>query len=156
MEFRLRDYKNADEEAAFAAWSEAVDDGGSFPRLPPAQRADFLRGWVEGATVTTVAERSGQVAGVSFVAPNFTGPCSHIAKAGYVVSKRHRRFGIGRALVVESMESARRSGFDALMFNLVMESNPSRLLYKDLGFDEIGRIPKAIGDQAAFIYWRQL
>ena len=156
MSLCLRPYEHRDEDAAFAAWAEAVADGGSFPRIPPAQREDFRHAWIAAAQVTTVADQDGVVAGVSFIAPNFTGPCSHIAKAGYVVAKPYRRQGIGRALVVGSLRSAKDLGFDAMMFNLVMSENPSRQLYAELGFSEIGQIPNAIGDQAAHIYWRAL
>jgi GNAT superfamily N-acetyltransferase len=71
-------------------------------------------------------------------------------------AKPRRREGIGRALINHSVEEAKRVGFDAVMLNLVMERNPSRRLYADLGFSEIGRIPFAIGDQAAVICWRSL
>jgi GNAT superfamily N-acetyltransferase len=81
---------------------------------------------------TTVCFLGGEFAGVYFAAPNFTGPCSHIAKAGYVVTKTHRRRGVGRALVADSIRSAIQLGFDAMMFNLVMERNPSRQLYRDV------------------------
>ena len=43
-----------------------------------------------------------------------------------------------------------------MMFNLVFESNPSRVLYESAGFEVIGKIPKARGDEPALIYWREL
>ena len=43
-----------------------------------------------------------------------------------------------------------------MMFNLVLETNPSRHLWESLGFTVVGRIPEAIDGQAALIYWRAL
>ena len=55
-----------------------------------------------------------------------------------------------------SLREARRLGFDAMMFNLVFESNPARAMYDQLGFDEVGRIPDAVEGEDAVIYWRSL
>ena len=43
-----------------------------------------------------------------------------------------------------------------MMFNLVMESNPSRRLYERLGFEAVGRVPEAVGGEDAIVYWRRL
>ena len=55
-----------------------------------------------------------------------------------------------------SLAEARRLGFDAMMFNLVFESNPARAMYRKLGFEEFGRVPKAVDGEDAVIYWRSL
>jgi ribosomal protein S18 acetylase RimI-like enzyme len=67
-----------------------------------------------------------------------------------------RRQGIGRALVEHSIAEARRRGFDALMFNLVFESNPARRLYEALGFVAVGRVPEAVAGEDAVVYWRKV
>jgi ribosomal protein S18 acetylase RimI-like enzyme len=59
-------------------------------------------------------------------------------------------------LVEHSLREARRLGFDAMMFNLVFESNPARAMYHQLGFEELGRIPGAVEGENAVIYWRSL
>ena len=43
-----------------------------------------------------------------------------------------------------------------MMFNLVLEDNPSRALYESVGFVVIGRIPDAKNGQDGMIYWRSL
>ena len=63
---------------------------------------------------------------------------------------------MGTALVEHSLAEARRLGFDAMMFNLVFESNPSRRLYERLGFEVVGRVPEAVGGEDAIVYWRRL
>ena len=155
-EITIRPLQSVDVDSAFSAWAAAVEDGGSFPRVPPARLADFEDVWIRGASSTQVAFLAEELAGVYFVAPNFTGPCAHIAKGGYVVPAHLRRQGIGRQLVEHSLLEARRLGFDSMMFNLVMETNPSRKLYEQIGFVAVGRVPRAIGVEDAYIYWRSL
>ena len=97
-----------------------------------------------------------RLVGAYYVKPNFVGRAAHIANAGYFVLPAHRGRGLGRALVEHSLGEARRAGFDAMQFNLVFASNPARALYRELGFVEIGRIPKAVDDEDAVIYWCSL
>jgi ribosomal protein S18 acetylase RimI-like enzyme len=66
------------------------------------------------------------------------------------------RRGIGRTLVRHSLRQATEAGYTAMMFNLVMETNPSRRLYESLGFEVIGSIPNVHGNESALIYWRKL
>jgi L-amino acid N-acyltransferase YncA len=98
----------------------------------------------------------GRFVGSYYLKPNFPGLAAQIANAGYLVVPALRRRGIGRALAEHSLVEARRLGFRAMMFNIVLEGNPSRTLWRSLGFTEIGRIPEAVRGQAAFIYWRRL
>jgi GNAT superfamily N-acetyltransferase len=73
-----------------------------------------------------------------------------------VVARGHRGAGIGQRLVEDSIARAPAAGFDAIMFNLVFESNPARPLYERLGWREIGRVPRAVDDEPAVIYWRDV
>ncbi|WP_383698261.1 GNAT family N-acetyltransferase, partial [Streptomyces sp. NPDC057494] len=55
-----------------------------------------------------------------------------------------RRQGVGRALVEHSLERARAEGFLAMQFNYVVSTNgPAVALYRKLGFDVVGTLPKA-------------
>lgn len=74
----------------------------------------------------------------------------------YIVARRARRSGIGTELLRHSLDQAREFGFSAMMFNLVLESNPSRRLYEAAGFTVVGRIPEARGNEPGLIYWRHL
>ena len=98
----------------------------------------------------------GYLVGASYIKPNFVGRAAHIANAGYFVSAPYRGTGVGRSLVEHSLREARLLGFDAMMFNLVFESNPARGMYRQLGFEELGRVPKAVDGEDAVIYWRSL
>ncbi len=134
-----------------------MEEGGAFPTEPPASEDDLERAWLGGdEREVTVARANGRLAGSCYVMPNYAGRAAHIANAGYMVHPDFRRRGLGKALVEHSLERSRRLGFDAIMFNLVFESNPARSLYERLGFTVIGRVPDAVGEEAALIYWRAL
>ena len=133
-----------------------MEEGGAFPRDPPADEATFRVGWIDGKTGVYVAHIDGALAGSYHLLPNYDGTAGHIANAGYMVAPEFRRRGLGRALVEHSLGEARRHGFDAMMFNLVIESNPSRRLYEQLGFEAVGRVPEAIRGEDAIVYWRKL
>lgn len=140
--------------ALFDIFDEVVASGDGYPHRPPLTAADFDATWV-GPSVTTVgARRRGTLVGAYYLRANFVGRAAHIANAGYVVGRRWRRTGVGRAMVEDSIRRAPSLGYDAIQFNLVFASNPARALYEELGWREIGRVPRAVEGEDAVVYWR--
>ena len=152
----IREFTPADGDELFEAFSGVVERGEGFPQQAPLTWADFTDYWIAHSSAVMVAIVDGHVAGAYYVKPNFVGRAAHIANAGYFVVPEQRGRGIGRALVVHSLEEAARAGFDAMQFNLVFESNPARALYEELGFRQLGLIPRAVEGENAVIYWRAL
>ena len=146
--------------ALFDLFAEVVASGEGFPHEPPLTDEMFASTWVDQVTMTVAArlESEGQdeLAGAYYLKPNFVGRAAHIANAGYVVSAAHRRRGIGRLLVEDSVWRAPLRGFDSVQFNLVFASNPARGLYEELGWRVVGRLPGAIDGDDCFIYWRRV
>jgi GNAT superfamily N-acetyltransferase len=151
----LRDAEQADHDALFVLFSTIVETGEGFPESPPLDQTRFRASWVD-PPVVVVALVDDRVVGAYYLKPNFPGRAAHIANAGYMVAAAARGRGVGRALVEDSIQRAPTSGFDAIMFNLVFESNPARALYEALGWREIGRIPRGVDDEPAIIYWRDV
>jgi GNAT superfamily N-acetyltransferase len=151
----LRDAEQADHDALFVLFSTIVETGEGFPESPPLDQTRFRASWVD-PPVVVVALVDDRVVGAYYLKPNFPGRAAHIANAGYMVAAAARGRGVGRALVEDSIRRAPTSGFDAIMFNLVFESNPARALYEALGWREIGRIPRGVDDEPAIIYWRDV
>jgi GNAT superfamily N-acetyltransferase len=145
-----------DHDELFRAFSRIVGAREGFPHLPPLLRDDFDDYWVARSSALLVARFEGVLIGGYYIKPNFVGRAAHIANAGYFVLAPYRGTGVGRTLVEHSLREARRLGFDAIVFNLVFESNPARFMYERLGFKEVGRIPAAIDGEDAVIYWRSL
>ncbi|HJQ01866.1 MAG TPA: GNAT family N-acetyltransferase [Jatrophihabitans sp.] len=74
--------------------------------------------------------------------PNRAGPGAHVATASYLVAADARGRGIGRAMVLHSLEQARAGGYRGLQFNAVAASNVYAVkLYHDLGFQTVGAVP---------------
>ena len=130
--------------------------GEGFPHLPPLTREEFDDYWVAQSSALFVARFERTLIGGYYIKPNFVGRAAHIANAGYFVLAPYRSTGVGRKLVEHSLHEAWRLGFDAMIFNLVFESNPARSIYERLGFKEVGRIPAAVEGEDAVIYWRSL
>lgn len=152
----MRPVAASDHDELFGAFARIVEDREGFPQAPPLSRADFDSYWLAPTSVVMVARRRGELAGAYYLKPNFVGRAAHIANAGYFVVARFRGAGLGRMLVLHSLEQAPRLGFDALQFNLVFESNPARRLYEDLGFQVVGRVPRAVEGEDALVYWREV
>lgn len=156
MPVEIRPAAVDDHDELYTAFSRIVGAGEGFPQAPPLTREEFDDFWLAPATAVSVACFGGYLVGASYIKPNFVGRAAHIANAGYFVTAPYRRTGVGRALVEHSLHEARRLGFDAMMFNLVFESNPARGMYRQFGFEELGRIPEAVDGEDAIVYWRSL
>ncbi|MHB1986572.1 MAG: GNAT family N-acetyltransferase [Acidimicrobiales bacterium] len=145
-----------DHDDLFREYSRVVDNLEGFPHAPPLTRAQFEEYWLAHSSAVVIARVDEELAGAYYLKPNFVGRAAHIANAGYFVVSEHRGRGLGHRLVTHSLAEARRLGFDAMQFNLVFASNPAGRMYEALGFVAVGRVPKAIGDEDALIYWRSL
>jgi len=151
----IRQADQGDRDELFSLYSLVVEEGGAFPTEPPADDDDFEGAWWAKQAVF-VACLGDDLAGSYYLTANFGGRAGHIGNAGYMVHREFRRQGIGRRLVEHSIAAAPTLGFDALMFNLVFESNPARRLYERLGFEVVGRVPEAVAGEDALVYWRRL
>lgn len=105
---------------------------------------EALDAWFAPRAAVFLAEQAGVALGASFIRPNGLGGGAHVANAGFVVSEEARGRGIGRALGLHALETARALGYAAMQFNHVIASNrPAVALWTSLGFRELGRAPKA-------------
>jgi len=84
------------------------------------------------------------IVGTYVLKPNSIGRGSHVATATYMVHPKYSKgFGIARAMGEHSISEAKKHGFKAMQFNLVVSTNkPFVELWKKLGFDIAGILPK--------------
>jgi RimJ/RimL family protein N-acetyltransferase len=64
--------------------------------------------------------------------------CRHVADLGLMVAASHRRRGIGRALLEQAAEWARRSGVRKLELHVFPWNEPALALYESFGFEREG------------------
>jgi GNAT superfamily N-acetyltransferase len=111
---------------------------------------------------TLVAVIDGAIAGTAEFHPNFGGPGSHIANAGFMVDPAYGGRGVGRALGAYVVDAARADGFRAMQFNAVVSTNTHAVaLWESLGFDILATIPEgfrhpALGYVGLHIMFRRL
>ncbi len=93
---------------------------------------------------TYVAEEKGQILGTYYIKTNRAGPGRHVCNCGYMVSSKARGKGLATSMCEHSQEIAIKLGYKAMQFNLVATSNDGAVrLWNKLGFDTVGRLPKA-------------
>jgi ribosomal protein S18 acetylase RimI-like enzyme len=145
------DYMHPQEqEVVRALLNLVIIEGKTYPQKQPLSPAEFAAYWFsQDAFVVRSVEQSNthkpkEILGAFYLKPNFPGRCSHICNAGFIVQPQLRGQGIGQFMGEAMLLIAARLGYEAVMFNLVFETNiPSITLWQKLGFEIIGRIPQA-------------
>jgi GNAT superfamily N-acetyltransferase len=89
-------------------------------------------------------DEDGAVLGTANMYANRLGPGAHVASASFMVDPCAAGHGVGRALGEATLEWARTTGFHAMQFNAVVETNTRAVaLWRSLGFEIIGTVPEA-------------
>ena len=134
----------SDFDAIWPIFHRVVGQGTTYAYDPQTTREQAHSIWMSDGVTTYVASLEDQIVGTYILKPNQ--PClgSHVANAGYMVAAEAQGKGIGRAMCEHSLEEARRAGFLAMQFNMVVSTNESAVaLWQKLGFSIVGRIPQA-------------
>jgi L-amino acid N-acyltransferase YncA len=143
-EISIRPGVPADHDELWRIFSKVVATGETYAMAPETTHEEALDYWTGHDRPWWVGELEGRVVGVCMIHPNQPGLGAHVANAAYVVDATARHHHVGRRLVEHSLEQARRLGYRAMQFDFVVQSNVDALdLYKDLGFEVIGRQPEA-------------
>jgi len=143
-ELRFRPAGEADWPLIWPVFEQVVRAGDTYAYDPD---TDFEAGralWLAGPPdqVWLVTDEQGTMLGSYKTGPNRAGPGGHVATASYLVAEAARGRGIGRAMVLHSLEQARAGGYRGVQFNAVAASNEYAIkLYHDLGFRTVGAVP---------------
>jgi len=144
----IREANEADWPHIYPFYSRISDEGRTYA-LPPDQSSQQARAyWLEPAPWrTVVATIDGVVVGSAKMGPNRPGRGSHVATASFMVDPDRQGEGIGLALARHVVEWARSSGYRAMQYNAVVETNEGAVrLWQRLGFRIIGTVPQAFDD----------
>ena len=142
---QIRPYEPADWPEVWALLEPVFRAGETFPHDPAITPEQAQVAWVEQTQAVMVAvDSSGTVVGTYYLKPNSLALGAHVANAGYVVAEHYRRQGIGSRLCQHSLQAARRLGFQAMQFNLVVSTNTAGIrCWQRNGFQVVGTLPGA-------------
>jgi L-amino acid N-acyltransferase YncA len=146
---QIRPYGAADWPALWALLEPVFRAGETFPHDPAISEAEAQVCWVEQSQAVLVAlDAAGDLVGSYYLRPNSLSLGAHVANAGYVVAERCRRQRIGSRLCQHSLQAARRLGFRAMQFNLVVSTNTAGIqCWQRNGFQVVGILPGAFRHQ---------
>ncbi|MGI3223697.1 N-acetyltransferase family protein [Streptomyces sp. GTA36] len=140
----IREAAASDWPRIWPFWHRIVAAAETYAWDPDMSEEDARALWMApGKRVYVAEDATGAVVGSAYVTPNYGGPASHIANAGFMVDPAHSGRGIGRALANHVLETAKADGYRAMVFNAVVETNPAVNLWLSLGFTIVGTIPEA-------------
>jgi len=97
-----------------------------------------------------VADVDGRVVANSEVARK-SGIMDHVGELGISVKAGFRDIGIGTEMMKTLKAESRRMGLKVLVLDVFASNNRARHLYKKMGFEEAGRIPRGICRKGEYI-----
>ncbi|NQT96569.1 MAG: GNAT family N-acetyltransferase [Candidatus Marinimicrobia bacterium] len=141
---------------------QVISTGDTYVFAPDSSREKMLAYWCGDDKHTYVAIIDEKIVGTFFIKDNQPDLGSHVANASFMTLPSAARQGIGTAMGKFSLNEARRLGFKAMQFNIVVKSNAQAVrLWEKLGFKIVGEVPDAFNHQKngltnAYIMWRRL
>ena len=141
----VREYTSGDWPALWAIMEPVFRAGETYAFDPAITKAEAQRVWIEETAATYVAvDETGMLLGTYYIKPNQPGLGAHVCNCGYIVAAAARGQGIASRLCEHSQDEARRLGFRAMQFNLVISTNTRAVrLWQAMGFAIVGRLPGA-------------
>lgn len=145
VRLEIRAGRDEDWSAIWPFLREIVRAGETYTLPTDLTEAEARSRWFRAAPWQTfVAVVDGVVVGTSKFGPNQEGPGSHVANASFMVAPASAGGGVGRALAVSTLQAAQASGFHAMQFNAVVETNSRAVqLWESLGFAILATVPEA-------------
>jgi L-amino acid N-acyltransferase YncA len=142
----IRDARPDDWEAIWPFFRRIVAAGETYAYDRNMDEPEARRIWMLPAPARTVVAIGSEdtVLGTANMYANRGGPGSHVASASFMVDPRHAGRGTGRGLGQYFLDWARESGFRAVQFNAVVETNERAVaLWRSLGFKVLASVPEA-------------
>ncbi len=140
----IRPATGDDADGLWLILEEVIRAGQTYPYSPDMTRNEALDEWLSPDKQTYVAEQDGNILGTYYLCPNKPALGAHVANAGYMVAASGRGRGVGRAMGEHSLAEAKRLGYRAIQFNLVVATNAASVrLWESLGFQTVGTLAGA-------------
>ncbi|MES9986936.1 MAG: GNAT family N-acetyltransferase [Candidatus Thiodiazotropha endolucinida] len=147
----IRKYKETDWSQVWPIIEKVFRAGETYPYSPEITEHEARKLWIVMPQEVYVATaEDGEILGTYYIKPNQPGLGSHVCNCGYIVSENARGKGVASRMCEHSQQVAVDVGFRAMQFNLVVSTNEGAIrLWKKLGFQVIGTVPKAFKSQSA-------
>lgn len=161
-ELTVRPYKQSDQEAVWGIINQVIAGGETYVFYPDSSRDKMMDYWLAREKKVYVVLYDDAIAGTFNIKANMPDRASHVANASYMVSPTHEGKGIGLFMANYSLKEAKRLGYLAMQFNIVIKSNDRAVgLWKKVGFRIIGEIPNAfdhprLGMTNAYVMYKEL
>jgi ribosomal protein S18 acetylase RimI-like enzyme len=158
----IRPAEHRDEDALWRIFQAVVTPGDTYAFPADMSRQDALAMWMAPAAHAYVASDGDEIVGTYLLKANQPGRGAHVSNAAFMVAPAAQGRGVGRAMGEHCLAEARRLGFRAMQFNLVVSTNePAVALWEKLGFEIIGTLPEAfdhktLGLVDAYVMYRSL
>lgn len=159
---KIRSAKLRDHDSLWLIIEQVISAGDTYIFAPDSDRKKMLDYWCAGDKKTYLAEIDGDIVGTFIIKDNFPDLGSHVANASFMTKPNAFGQGIGRTMAEFSLNEAKRLGYKAMQFNIVVKSNTRAVrLWQKLGFEIKGEIPGAFnhkeqGFTNAYIMWKML
>lgn len=139
----IRKAKEKDLDQIWEIFHSVIQTEDTYVFYADTPKSDLRKHWFSSHIHTYVFEEKKQILGMYIVKPNQIDLGNHIANASYMVSPNAQGKGIGKKLCEHSLEQAKRLGFRAMQFNVVVSTNTRAVeLWEKFGFETIGTTPK--------------
>jgi ribosomal protein S18 acetylase RimI-like enzyme len=141
----VRRFESGDWPVLWPILSSVFASGDTYAYPPGSSEAEIRNAWIVVPQATFVAVSDADaVIGTYTLKPNQPGLGSHVCNCGYVVAESARGQGVAAMLCEHSQTEARRLGYRAMQFNLVVSTNEGAVrLWQKLGFSIVGTLPGA-------------
>lgn len=158
----IRQAAESDFESIWPIFQAVIEPGDTYVFGANTSREDAFRFWFSSGVTTYVAEAEGQILGMYKLVPNQRDRGAHVANAGFMVSPQSRGLGVGKAMGLHCLTTAKQAGYLAIQFNFVVSTNAAAVaLWKQLGFAIVGTLPgafhhKTLGYVDVYVMYRLL
>jgi L-amino acid N-acyltransferase YncA len=142
MQIRLANPDDFD--GIWPIFHDIVKKGDSHVYFPDTTKEQACHVWMNSGVRTYVACEGTQILATYKLKANREDLGNHVANVSYMVAPALQGQGLGKKIGEHSLVEARRLGYQAMQFNMVVSTNqPAVALWQKLGFQIVGTVPKA-------------
>lgn len=140
----IRPIRKEDHERVWSILEPVIRAGETYTLDRDMTREAALAYWTASEKETFVLEQKDIVLGTYYLRANQAGGGRHVCNAGFMTHAEAGGKGVAHAMCEHALHHAKARGFQAMQFNFVVSTNERAVrLWSRLGFDVVGRLPKA-------------